>query len=91
MYYVYILASPTRVLYTGVTNGLERRLAEHRYGVGCKFTKKYNCHRLVFVELFHEIEAAILMEKKIKGWTRAKKIQLIETKNAEWRDLAELE
>jgi putative endonuclease len=77
-----------RVLYTGVTNDLQRRVYEHKNKLVKGFTKKYNVIKLVFYEVCNEIESAILREKQIKGWLRAKKIALIESMNPEWRDLS---
>jgi len=80
--YVYILASKKNgTLYVGVTNNLERRLREHRNGELDWFTKKYNTHILVFYSYLENIQEAIEYEKKIKWWTRKKKIELIETEN----------
>jgi len=77
-----------RVLYTGVTNDLQRRVYEHKNKLVKGFTKKYNVVKLIFYEVCDEIESAILREKQIKGWLRAKKIALIESMNPEWRDLS---
>ncbi|MBZ5702538.1 MAG: GIY-YIG nuclease family protein [Acidobacteriia bacterium] len=85
---VYILASRSRSLYTGVTNDLERRMTEHRQGVIPGFTTRYRVFRLVHVELFGHINDAIAREKEIKGWRREKKIHLIEQHNPTWEDLA---
>lgn len=87
-YWVYILASHSRRLYIGVTNDLERRIREHRAGVGSSFTARYQIHRLVHMERFTSVSDAIHREKELKGWSRAKKLALIETNNAGWRDLA---
>ncbi|MEO0557761.1 MAG: GIY-YIG nuclease family protein [Bacteroidota bacterium] len=87
-YWVYILASRTRVLYIGVTNNLERRVAEHRAGEGGVFTKRYRVRQLVYVEEYPDVNDAITREKELKGWTRAKKVALIEGANATWRDLS---
>ena len=86
-YYVYILASRSRTLYTGVTNNIVRRVAEHREGLASGFTNKYRIHRLVHVEPYEHPSAAIAREKKIKGWLRAKKVTLIEEHNPTWDDL----
>jgi len=77
------------VLYTGVTNHLERRVIEHREGIGSKFTKKYNLGKLVYFECSSDIEEAILREKQIKSGSRQRKETLINTINPEWRDLFE--
>jgi len=76
------------VLYTGVTNSLEGRVWQHKTGAIPGFTKKYNCHYLVHLEIYEQIDQAIAREKQIKSWTRAKKNALVETTNPEWRDLA---
>jgi putative endonuclease len=87
--FVYILASKSGVLYTGVTNRVDRRFIEHLMKTAPGFTRKYNVTRLVYFERFGDIRAAIAREKQIKGWIRAKKIALIESTNPTWRDLGE--
>lgn len=87
-YWVYILASTSRTLYTGVTNDLMRRVQEHKAGEGSQFTKKYRITRLVHSEETNDVRAAIAREKQIKGWDRAKKFTLIEASNPRWDDLA---
>ena len=90
MYYVYILTNYTnKILYTGVTNDLERRLYEHKQKLVDGFTKKYNVNKLVYFDGTTDVNAAITREKQIKGWTRQKKIDLIEGINPKWLDLAE--
>jgi putative endonuclease len=74
VYYVYILSSRSRTLYTGVTNNITRRVAQHRFGHGSSFTSKYRIRRLVHLEPFQNPLVAIGREKEIKGWVRAKKI-----------------
>lgn len=88
-YFVYILASKTGTLYVGVTNNLEKRVYEHKNKLVPGFTSKYNIDRLMFYQEFDRIEQAIEMEKKVKGWTRQKKIDLIKTINPNIKDLAE--
>jgi putative endonuclease len=88
-YHVYILASRSRTLYTGVTNNLERRITEHRHRLAPGFTGRYNVFRLVYLEAFSDIRAAIAREKEIKGWRREKKIWLIHRSNRAWEDLGE--
>ncbi|RMG29357.1 MAG: GIY-YIG nuclease family protein [Methanobacteriota archaeon] len=88
-YYVYIMASKSRTLYTGVTNNLFRRVYEHKHKLLEGFTKRYNITRLVYYEKYDYIWDAIRREKQIKGWLRRKKIALIESVNPEWKDLAE--
>ena len=86
--YFYILASGKyRTLYTGVTNDLARRVAEHRKGKGSKFAKKYGVRILVCCEKYDRIEDAITREKQVKKWNRDWKLNLIESMNPEWRDL----
>jgi putative endonuclease len=88
-YYVYILASLSGVLYTGVTNSLHRRVAQHRLKQIPGFTKKYNVTRLVYCETFGDVRVAIAREKEIKAWRRAKRVALIGSMNPKWADLAE--
>ena len=87
-YCVYILASRSRNLYTGVTNNLQRRLAEHRQGLVPGFTSRYRIFRLVHFETFTDICYAIAREKEIKAWRREKKVWLIKRQNPRWEDLA---
>jgi putative endonuclease len=77
------------VLYTGISNDLLRRVTEHKAGTGSKFTKKYNCNKLVYYEATSDVYAAIAREKQIKAGSRQKKIDLINSINPEWRDLTE--
>ena len=89
-YYVYILTNKgNNVLYTGVTNDLHRRVYEHREKLVEGFTAKYNVNKLVYYEETESIEAAIMREKQIKGGSRQKKIDLIESMNPKWEDLYE--
>ncbi len=88
-YFVYILASRSRNLYTGVTNNLERRMVEHREGLVPGFTARYWIFRLVHFEAFGDIRYAIAREKEIKALRREKKVWLIERHNPTWEDLAE--
>ena len=78
-----------KVLYTGVTNNLERRIYEHKNGTVEGFTKRYNVRKLVWFDCTSDIYSAIEKEKQIKGWTRAKKNTLIEKTNPTWRDLSD--
>ena len=87
-YYVYILASRSRNLYTGVTNNVERRAAQHRSGSIPGFTKRYRIFRLVHYESFGDIRLAIAREKELKKWRREKKVWLIQRDNPRWDDLA---
>jgi putative endonuclease len=87
-YWVYIMTNTNnRVLYTGVTNDLMRRAAEHKAGLGSVFTSRYRVHKLVFYEEFRRITDALAAEKRIKAGSRAKKIRLIEARNPGWKDL----
>jgi putative endonuclease len=86
-YYVYIMASRSRVLYTGVTNDLARRVDEHKRGVNDGFTSRYRITRLVYFEEFADIRDAIAREKEIKSWTRMRRTGLIEQRNPFWQDL----
>jgi len=89
MNYVYITTNAyNRVLYTGVTNDLKRRLSEHRNGKDV-FTSRYHAGKLVYFELHPDIRTAIAREKQIKSWRRQKKIELIKQLNPGWLDLAE--
>ncbi len=88
-YSVYILASRTRNLYTGVTGDLVHRMVEHRQGLVPGFTTRYRIFRLVHFESFGNVNQAIAREKEIKAWRREKKIWLIECHNPTWQDLAE--
>jgi putative endonuclease len=87
-YYIYIMTNKRNtVLYTGVTNNLIRRVYEHKQKLVDGFTKKYNITKLVYYEMFDNIENAISREKQIKGGSRQKKIELINNLNRKWRDL----
>jgi putative endonuclease len=87
-YYVYIMASQTRVLYTGITNDLPRRVYQPKKGLIAGFTSDYHVTRLVFFERHLSSRAAVTRERQIKGWRRSKKLELIEQSNAGWIDLA---
>ena len=89
-YYIYMMTNYTnKVLYTGVTNDLERRVREHKSGLIPGFTQKYRCKKLVYFESFSDIEQAIRREKLIKEYSRDKKNQLVTSVNPEWKDLSE--
>jgi putative endonuclease len=88
-YYVYIMASRSLNLYTGVTNSIYQRALQHKSGEIDGFTKKYNINRLVYYEIFEHIGNAIAREKQVKAWTRAKRLVLIKSMNPTWQDLAE--
>lgn len=88
MFYVYIVTNNRNtVLYTGITNNLSRRLYEHRNKILKGFSAKYNLGKLIFYETFNDPEEAIIAEKKIKGWTRQKKIDLIKSVNPNFENL----
>jgi putative endonuclease len=90
LYYVYIMTNRHRsTLYTGLTNSLEHRILQHKSKSIEGFTSRYHLDRLVYYEETDDIGAAIGREKQIKGWTRAKKVALIESMNPHWQDLAE--
>ena len=85
---VYIMANkPNGVIYIGVTNDLRRRVFEHRMSIFKGFTQLYKCKTLVWYEIDRYMPYLIEREKKIKGWVRKKKVELIESVNPEWRDL----
>ncbi|MDD2823335.1 MAG: GIY-YIG nuclease family protein [Candidatus Daviesbacteria bacterium] len=87
-FFVYILTNKSNnVLYTGVTNNIQRRIHEHKIKLIPSFTHKYNLNKLVYYEEFTDVNDAISAEKRIKGWLRIKKIKLIESKNPNWDDL----
>jgi len=88
-YYVYILASQRNgTLYIGMTSDLIRRTYEHREGIIPGFTKKYGVKTLVYYELFEDVHAAIHRETRMKKFTRARKLELIGSRNPQWHDLA---
>jgi putative endonuclease len=88
-YYTYIVASRSRTLYIGVTSNLEQRIWQHKNKAHKGFTANYNCNRLVWFEQYSNVGAAITREKELKGWRRARKIELIEATNASWSDVSE--
>lgn len=88
LYSVYILTNRSRTLYTGVTGNLVRRLHQHRAKLVEGFTKRYNITRLAYYESTSDVRVALEREKQLKRWSRQKKIQLIESLNPEWADLA---
>ncbi|MEX1052756.1 MAG: GIY-YIG nuclease family protein [Patescibacteria group bacterium] len=88
LYFVYILTNFTNsVMYVGVTNNIKSRVYKHKQNRGSVFTSKYNINKLVYYEMFKDIELAILREKSIKNLIRDKKIKLIKKFNPKWNDL----
>jgi putative endonuclease len=87
-FFVYILASHSRVLYTGVTRDLRRRVYQHRLAQVSGFTQQYHITKLVYFEETPNARSAFEREHQIKGWSREKKLRLIESTNAGWLDLA---
>ncbi len=83
------MTNKSGTLYVGVTNNLERRIFEHKHKMIDGFTKKYRITKLIYFEQTNDIRTAIAREKQIKGWSRRKKIALIESMNPDWKDLAE--
>jgi len=89
-FFVYMMTNRSRVvLYTGVTNSLERRTWHHRSGAARSFTKTYKVGRLVYYERFNDARSAIAREKEIKGWRREKKNELVRALNPKWNDLGQ--
>jgi putative endonuclease len=89
-FYTYMLTNYSKtVLYTGVTNDLDRRLYEHYFGLDQEnsYTSKYKCYYLLWYERYQYVNHAIEREKEIKGWVRIKKNKLIEEENPDWRFL----
>ena len=87
-YFIYILSSKSNtVLYIGVTSKLAQRVSQHRLGIFEGFSKKCKTRRLVYYEVFDDIENAIAREKQLKNWHRDWKINLIAEQNPDWDDL----
>ena len=87
-FFIYLLASQSRVIYTGTTRDLIRRMDQHRRGLVSGVTRQYRVTRLVHYEQVASVRSAIERERQIKGWSREKKIRLIESHNPGWLDLA---
>ena len=87
-FFVYIMASKSRVLYTGFTNDLRVRVLQHKTGRFEGFTRRYRAHRLVYFESYRYVRNAIAREKEIKRWVRQRRVALIESINPRWEDLA---
>src|ERR1700692_1568767 len=88
-YYVYIMASRSLTLYTGVTGDIYHRALQHKAGEIEGFTEKYHINRLVYYETFKYVNNALAREKQVKAWTRAKRLALIKIMNPAWQDLGE--
>ena len=88
-YFVYILSSKSRRIYTGVTGDLYRRVMQHKRGEIEGFTRRYKINRLVYYREFQYVRDAIRTETVLKGWLRSKKVALIERENPTWDDLAD--
>ncbi len=88
VYHIYIMASASGVLYTGVTSHLESRVAQHKQRLFPGFSASYNTVKLVYFEPFSDVRNAIAREKQLKRWRREKKVFLIERANPAWRDLS---
>ena len=87
-FFVYIMASKSRVVYVGFTNDLPVRVFQHKSDRYEGFTKRYRVHRLVYYESFQYVRTAIAREKELKGWRREKRVALIRSINPTWEDLA---
>jgi putative endonuclease len=81
------MTNHSRTLYIGVTGNLKNRVFQHRNKEVKGFTEKYNINQLIYYEQTEDVYSAIAREKQLKGWTRKKKIQLIEKENTDWLDL----
>ncbi|HSA07045.1 MAG TPA: GIY-YIG nuclease family protein [Candidatus Gastranaerophilales bacterium] len=89
-YYIYMMTNyKETTLYTGVTNSLERRVYEHKNKLLKSFSSKYNLNKLVYYEIYNDIEQAIIREKQIKSWSRKRKNELVNNLNENWDDLSE--
>jgi putative endonuclease len=89
-YWVYILINKHRTtLYIGVTNDLEVRLWQQKWGESNGFAKRYHLNRLVWFEQFRDVNDALACEKRLKGWLRSPRVALIERAHPHWRDLSE--
>lgn len=87
-FFVYIMASKSRVIYVGMTNDLTVRVFQHKTGRYEGFTQRYKVHRLVYFEAYRYVSSAIEREKELKGWRREKRVALLEALNPTWEDLA---
>jgi putative endonuclease len=88
-YCVYITTNrENKVLYIGVTSNLPKRIYEHKNKLVEGFTEKYNADKLVYFEQTEDVNSALRREKQLKNWHRDWKINLINSFNPQWRDLA---
>ena len=87
-YYIYIVASTRRTLYTGMTRDISSRMQQHKSGRAGGFSAKYRTNQLVWCEVAESFDAAREREAQIKRWRRSKKLSLIETTNPFWIDLS---
>ncbi len=87
-YFVYIMASPSRRTYIGITSDVERRVWEHKHKIRDGFSRRYNIVLLVYVEQYGNPQNASAREKELKDWRRERKVALIEAKNPQWLDLS---
>ena len=87
-YYVYIMTNHSGTLYTDVTDNLQQRIEEHKHDLVPGFASKYKVAKLDYYEEGNDANAALARKKQIKGWQRSKKVELIESKNPEWKDLS---
>jgi putative endonuclease len=87
-YYMYMMSNRSKTIYTGMTNGLRKRVLQHKLSMNEGFTHKYKLDRLVYYEMFGNVLNAIAREKEIKGWLRIRKIELIVSVNPTWADLS---
>jgi putative endonuclease len=88
MFYVYILTNQSQTLYIGMTRDLPARLQAHRDGLVPGFTSRYRLTRLIYVEVFDRASDAVTRERQLKGWKRSRKLELIQSQNPGWKDLA---
>ena len=87
-YYVYIITSNnSKVLYIGITNNLRKRVYEHKAKLVNGFSKRYNLNRIIYYEMFEDVNEAIKREKQMKNYSREKKEELIDGFNKNWKDL----
>jgi len=87
-YYVYIMTNHSGTLYTDITDDLQQRVEDHKHDLVPGFASKYKVTKLVYYKEGNDANAALARKKQIKGWSRAKKVELIESKNPEWKDLS---